>query len=156
MQMDRVFNISIIGKPHDALCASWDDYGGPRRHAIVAYQPGSTKVRVHLLRKGLDLKLVVPDLLAGDWAGDFPASVVSVSKCLRRCGAGRSFLLEWLLDGRDWQGNTVDQIVLWAFPILEELENVGLIFNNAFKGLCLLSGNVGLQVPVRLGKASFE
>lgn len=108
VQMDRVFNISIIGKPHDALCASWDDDGRPRRHAIVAYQPGSTKVRVHLLRKGLDLKLVVPDLLAGDWADDFPVSVASVSRCLRRREAGRSFLLEWLLDGRDWQRNTVD------------------------------------------------
>lgn len=75
MQVNRVLNRGVVDEAYDALSAPWDDDGRTRRYPIVAHKLGRAEVWVHRLSEGLNLHLVVPNVLTSDRVGDDPKSV---------------------------------------------------------------------------------
>lgn len=68
--MDRVLVLGVVDEADNGLCSFWYHEGWSRGHAIIPNQGCWPKVWVDGLCKGLELNLVVPDIVARDWILD--------------------------------------------------------------------------------------
>ena len=81
--MYGIFAIAIVQETNHCLCTTRDNDGRARRATVVSNKASWLQIRVYLLGKRADLKLVVPDLLAGDGTDDFSIVDLSVSEVSR-------------------------------------------------------------------------
>lgn len=74
MEMDRALTITVIDEANNSFDATWYHNGGTRGGPIVSNKTSWFLARVDLGCERLDVELVVPYFLVGDWIDDFPAS----------------------------------------------------------------------------------
>lgn len=117
VQMDRVWNCSVVDESHNRLCSARYHERWAWRHPIISDQVCETQIGVDRLGEELDLHFVVLDVLPSNWIGQDPSRFrcqYILQNVLNTC---TSNLLGWLLDWGNWQRQFVDQGIFGTQPV---------------------------------------